>query len=236
MENINNFYFINLKRREDRKYHFVEQCIRENIPLEKICRVDAIDGLNYPFHIGELTMFSKADFLNNPENIIKKIIGNQLSHYYLMKEVIKQEKEFVVIFQDDAVLISNFMEHINTLMLHLPKDAELINIGLHKSADLAYSEPWDFATEGNDFDKIGSQKINEYVCKMKPEINPCSLAYIITLEGAKNMTKYFEENGFNATTDFNFNEYLIKKDIFYSSNTVLVTGNPTLGSDIFKLD
>lgn len=236
MEKINNFYFINLKRREDRKYHFVEQCIRENIPLEKICRVDAIDGLSYPFHIGELSMFSNANFLNNPENIVKKIIGNQLSHYYLLKEVIKQEKEFAVIFQDDAVLIPNFMERINTVMLHLPKDAELINIGLHKSADFAYSEPWDFAVQGNDFDKIGFEIVNEYVCKMRPEINPCSLAYIITLEGAKNIANYFENVGFKYATDYNFNEYLIKKDIFYCSNTVLVTGNPTLGSDIFELD
>ena len=49
------------------------------------------------------------------------------------------------------------------------------------------------------------------------------------------MTKYFEENGFKYATDYNFNNYLIKKNIFYSSSTILVTGNPRLGSDIFTL-
>ena len=55
------------------------------------------------------------------------------------------------------------------------------------------------------------------------------------MTNSKNMTKYFEENGFKEATDHNINKYLISKDIFYSSNTILVTGNPRLGSDIFTL-
>jgi GR25 family glycosyltransferase involved in LPS biosynthesis len=235
MEKIDMLYFINLNRREDRKNHFLNQCIKENIPLNKVCRIEAIDGLQYKFHINELNMFSKADFLYNGDNIIKKIMGNQLSHYYLLKEIIRKNKEYSIIFQDDAMLIPNFIEHINNIIKNLPSETEIINIGLHKESDLDNFEPWNFATNCNDFDKIGSQKINEYICKMKHEINPCSLAYIVTLEGAKNIVKHFEMYGFRKATDYNFNDYLIIKDIFYSSNTILVTGNPNLGSDVFSL-
>ena len=235
MENIDKIYFINLNRREDRKNHFLNECIREKIPINKLCRIEAIDGLTYNFHINELSMFSKADFLKNTDNVIKKIFGNQLTHYYILKEIINKHHDFAIIFQDDAVLIPNFMEYIDNVVDNLPNDTEIINIGLHKVADLQYSEPWDFAITGDDLQKIGSQKINEYICKLKPDINPFSLAYIVTLEGAKNMTKYFEENGFKYATDYNFNNYLIKKNIFYSSSTILVTGNPILGSDIFSL-
>jgi len=235
MEKIDKLYFINLNRREDRKNHFLNQCLREQIPLDKICRIEAIDGLEYKYHSNELNMFSKANFLENPDIIIKKLIGNQLSHYYLLKEIIKQKKEYSIIFQDDAVLIPNFMEHINNVASNLPNDAEIINIGLHKECDLDIFESWNFATFGDDFDKIGSQKINEYICKMKQEINPCSLAYIVTLQGAKNIVNHFEKYGFRQATDHNFNCYLIIKDIFYSSNTILVTGNPNLGSDVFSL-
>ena len=235
MENLDNLYFINLERRKDRKEHFLNQCINQNIPMNKVCRIEAIDGLIYNFNRKELNMFSKVDFLNAPENILKKLIGNQLSHYYLLKEIIKENQQLTIICQDDVVFIPNFIDYIDKITNNIPDDAEIINIGFHKGADLAYSEPWDFVTNGNDFDKIGSQKVNEYICKLEQQINPCSLAYIVTLQGAKNMIQYFEMNGFKKATDHNFNDYLIKKDIYYGSNTVIVTGNPNLGSDIFCL-
>jgi GR25 family glycosyltransferase involved in LPS biosynthesis len=234
MAKIEMFYFINLNRREDRKIHFLNQCIKENLPMNKVCRIEAIDGLIHNFHNNELKMFSNANFYRlNPEVINKKIMGNQLSHYYLWKEIIRENQKVTIIFQDDAVLIPNFMEYIDNVSDNLPSDTEIINIGLHKVAVNQYSEQWDFTTNGNDFHKIGSQIINEYVCKLKPEINPFSLAYIVTLEGAKNMVKHFDENGCKEATDHNINKYLISKDIFYSSNTILATGNPRLGSDIF---
>jgi GR25 family glycosyltransferase involved in LPS biosynthesis len=222
-----------LNRREDREHHFLRQCIKENLPMNKVCRIEAIDGLLHNFHNNELQMFSNVKLYINNDIIIKKIMGNQLSHYYLLKEIIRENQQMTIVFQDDAVLIPNFMEYIDNVTANLPINAEMINIGLHNIAINEYSEPWVFNANNNDIDKISSQVINEYICKLKPDVNPCSLAYIITLEGAKNMVSYFEQYGFATATDFNFNDYLLSKDIFYSSNTILVTGNPSLGSDIF---
>jgi GR25 family glycosyltransferase involved in LPS biosynthesis len=233
MDKIDMIYFINLNRREDRKHHFLNQCMKENLPMKKVCRVEAIDGLLHNFHNNELKMFSNVKLYINNDIIIKKIMGNQLSHYYLLKEIIRENQQMTIVFQDDAVLIPNFMEYIDNVTANLPINAEMINIGLHNIAINEYSEQWVFNTNNNDIDKISSQVINEYICKLKPDVNPCSLAYIITLEGAKNMVSYFEQYGFAMATDFNFNDYLLSKDIFYSSNTILVTGNPSLGSDIF---
>jgi GR25 family glycosyltransferase involved in LPS biosynthesis len=233
MDKIEMYYFINLNRREDRKHHFLNQCMKENLPMNKVCRIEAIDGVIHNFHNNELQMFSNVKLYINNDIIIKKIMGNQLSHYYLLKEIIRENQQMTIVFQDDAVLIPNFMEYIDNVTANLPINAEMINIGLHNIAINEYSEPWVFNANNNDIDKISSQVINEYICKLKPDVNPCSLAYIITLEGAKNMVSYFEQYGFATATDFNFNDYLLSKDIFYSSNTILVTGNPSLGSDIF---
>jgi len=235
LNGIDMIYFINLNRREDRRQHFLKQCLQEQIPMNKVCRIEAIDGLEYNFNRNELNMFSNANFLKNPDNVIKKIIGNQLSHYYIWKEMINCNQQMVIVFQDDAIFIPNFMKYIENIVNNIPDDAEIINIGMHKRADLNYSEPWEFQTNGDDLKTISSQKINDYLCKMRPEMNPCSLAYIITLQGAKNMVEHFGKNGFREATDFNINQYLLSKDIFYCSNTILVTGNPTLGSDIFCL-
>ena len=76
-------------------------------------------------------------------------------------------------------------------------------------------------------------RINDHIINIKHGVNPCSLAYVMTLQGCKNMVKYFEENGYNRATDGNYNDYLEERKIFYGSSRVLVTGNSNLGSDIF---
>ena len=50
------------------------------------------------------------------------------------------------------------------------------------------------------------------------------------------MVEYFNKNNFKRATDGNFNDYLRDKDINYGSNLVLVTGNSSFKSDIFKSD
>lgn len=71
------------------------------------------------------------------------------------------------------------------------------------------------------------------MCKgVKNTINPCSLGYIVTFNGAKNILDFFNRYGFLRATDWNYNDYLNSKNIFYGSTTVLCSGN-NLGSDIF---
>lgn len=233
MENIDRMYYINLERRTDRNMHFINECTHQELPMDKVFRVNAIDGTIYPFSMDECNLFKRANFLNLPSVNILKIMGNQLSHYYTLYDIVQNNYKYCIILQDDAIFIPNFKKYINELTSNIPDDAEIVNIGLHKVADCNYSESWDFNTTTNDVDKISKEVVNPYICKMKPDMNPCSLAYIVTFQGALNMIAYFNETGFKKATDHNFNEYLIEKDIFYSSNTILVTGNPRLGSDIF---
>lgn len=233
MENIDRIYYINLDRRPDRNIHFINECKSQELPTDKIYRMKAIDGLTYMFCLDEYSLFTYADFLHFPQNTVHKLMGNQLSHYYILHEIIEKKHKYCIVLQDDAIFIPRFIDYINELMPKMPEDAEIVNIGLHAVAEYSYFEPWVFHTMTNDVDKISKEVVNSHICKMRPEVNPCSLAYIVTLQGAKNMIEYFNKTGFRKATDHNFNEYLIEKDIFYSSNTILVTGNPKLGSDIF---
>ena len=75
--------------------------------------------------------------------------------------------------------------------------------------------------------------VNSYISILNDTVNPCSLGYIVTLNGAKNLINHFNTNGFLRATDWNFNDYLRSKNIFYGSNLVLCTGNPDFSSDIF---
>ena len=231
MEKINKIYYINLDRRKDRNEHFLNQCKIENINLDQVKRFKALDGLSYTFSDTEKNMFTKADYLG--KSFEKKIMGNQLSHYYILKEMVENRYDYIIILQDDVLLKQNFIKHIDTLMSNIPSDAEIINIGFHKFAAYDKFIPWDI-TSINDFNELGKTKINDSVCILKDTINPCSLGYIVTLKGALNLLVFFNKYGFFRATDWNYNDYLRMKNIFYGTNTVLCTGNPNLGSDIFS--
>ena len=231
MLKIDKIFFINLNRRPERKIHFENQCIKHKIPAEQVLRMPAIDGLSYNFTENELSMFSKANFLNN--NIIaNKIMGNQLSHYYLLKHIIIEKHKYAIICQDDVVFKDNFIFYINKIIDDLPEGVEIINLGLHKYAEYNDFISWDL-NSNNDKEYICESLHNEFIGLWKKSLNPCSLAYIVTLNGAINIVNYFEQNGFNKATDMNYNEYLINNNIFYGSTSVLATTNMTFESDIF---
>jgi GR25 family glycosyltransferase involved in LPS biosynthesis len=223
-------YYINLDKRPDRNEHFLNECNKARIPISKLKRFSGLDGGTYSFQEKDIALFKNADFMGFHNE--KKLIGNQLSHYFILKEMVEKKYNSIVIFQDDVVFRHDFMFQLNKVMKNIPDDAEIIHIGFHKYACGAHFVAWDL-TSTDDFNEIGSLKVNESVCHLKYGINPCSLAYIVTLKGAICLIDHFEKNGFLRATDINYNDYLTNKNIFYGANTVLCTGNPQLGSDIF---
>jgi GR25 family glycosyltransferase involved in LPS biosynthesis len=159
-------------------------------------------------------------------------MGNQLSHYYILKEMVDKNYEYIIIFQDDIILRKEFNKELNIVMTDIPSNTEIINIAFHKFAAYNHFVPWDL--NNNIIDKEMIKKdISKGICLLTDTINPCSLGYIVTLKGAKNLIEYYNNTGFLRATDWNLNDYLIKRNIFYGSKLVLGTGNSNLGSDIF---
>ena len=235
MEKISKIFYINLSRRKDRNEHFLNSCKNVGIPLEKIERYEALDGLTYEPSVHEKLMFKNCDYIN--KSYYNNIVCNQLGHYNLLKEIIDKNYKFTIICQDDVYFRNDFIEQLNKLMENIPSNAEIINIGLHSYANGKNFIPWDLTKSfKQDYKIIGKYLLNNNLCLMKNKSSKyvCSLAYIITLEGAINLVKYFNTNGFMRATDGNFNDYCIKKNIFYCSLPVLTTGNNNLGSDIFQ--
>lgn len=244
MEKINKIFFINLEKCSGRREHFIKQCQIHMIPFDKIQKVEAVDGMNYNFSRVELDLFKRSNFILNPKPIVCRIMGNQLSHYYTLKNIIQNKYKYSIICQDDVMFKSGFVSYIDKIIENLPQNAEMINLGLHKHAEGKDFVPWDFTpiriehlvdtNLTNDSDIICSEIINPYVGVWKEDMNPCSLCYIVTLEGAQNIVNYFDMFGFKKTTDFNFIDYLVNKKIFYGSKDVLATTNIEFPSEIFR--
>ena len=233
MNKIEKVFYINLDRRKDRNRHFITSCLNDaKIPIDKIQRFEALDGKTYEPTPEETTMFSKCDYLKRP--FYNNILCNQLGHYYILNEIKQKQYKYAIVCQDDSYFRKDFVNYIDKIVENIPDDAELITIGLHKYAVGKDFIQWDLSqSPDEDYSLIGKTKINDYICLLKNDINPCSLAYIITLQGAINLIEHFDNVGFKRATDWNFNDYLIEKDIFYCSIPVLSTGNSLLVSDIF---
>jgi GR25 family glycosyltransferase involved in LPS biosynthesis len=232
MNKIDKIYFINLDRRPDRKEHFLNECTNVDIPMEKVERYKALDGSTYQFSKEEADLFKNVYYKGKPYE--KGVMGNQLSHYYILRDMIKNKYDYIMILQDDVIFKKNFIKYVDDLMENVPVNTEIINIGFHKHAMHSHFVPWPIEEDGTeDCDKLCKTKINDHLCILKNIINPCSLGYIVTFEGAINLLEFFNRHGFLKETDWNYNDYLSSKSIFYGSTTVLCTGNPNLGSDIF---
>lgn len=227
-------YLINLDSAEDRRNHFLSQAVKFGGEFDLI-RFPAINGLTYQFSEKELSMFEnyKTQWFYFLENVRKKIMGNQLSHYYVLNDVIKNNRPYALVVQDDVVFKEDFPSYIIQVLKCVPSDAEMINLGYHKEANGAHFVSLDLKDPIVAHAHV-KERITDGVCTFGPNINPCSLAYIITLKGAKNMVEYFNENGFAKETDHNFNLYLITKNIFYASIPILCTGNHHFRSSIFS--
>lgn len=225
---ISTIYYINLARRPDRNTHFLLQCAKHGVPMDRVKRVDAIDGATYQFSDAEKAMFARCDFLGKPFEA--KIMGNQLSHYRILQDIVATGKEYSLVFQDDVVLKNGFMDDLTACIRTIPADAELVHIGFHAYAN--YSEFVACDLSGNYRQHI-KHRVSDTYCVLSDAALPCSLAYCITLRGAKALLEYFQTTGFLRATDFNYIDYLKGRGLYYGTNTVLCTGNPQLGSDIF---
>ena len=226
---IDKIYYINLDRRPDRNQHFLNQSSKFN--MNNVIRFRGIDGLSYKFTEDEKNMFKNADFITSDAE--PKIMGNQLSHYNILKDMIKNNYNFIIIFQDDVILREDFNTQINKLIENVPHDAEIINFGFHKTANLKDFEALNI-NDPIESQVQSKQDINDAVCILAENVNPCSLAYLVTLKGAINLVNYFNVVGFLRATDWNYTDYLIMKNINYATNTILCTGNSKFESDIFK--
>ena len=226
MDRIDKLFYINLERRPDRNTHFLNECAKIHIPNDKIERYNAIDGSKMKNGDVDITLFKNADYMNKP--FANNIIGNQLSHFNILKEMVHRNYNYIMVCQDDVIFRDDFLTSLDDVLNSAPDNTEIINIGFNKRAVHSFSEAWDF----NELNTKGVM-VNEHICKLYHYVNPCSMSYIVTRQGAINMIEWFHKTGFLRSTDHNYNQYLISKDIFYGSIKVLCTGNPQLGSDVF---
>lgn len=234
MNKVDKIYLLNLEKRKDRLDHFINECKRENIDLNKLHVFKGLDAEKYILKEYEKDLFSKNVDIDSYTG--RACACNQLGHYYIFMDMIKNNYETCLIFQDDSRLKKGFVKELDNIINNLPEDSEIVWIGLHKTAVLSLFEDFPIDDDYEPYYIKNKINENEYISIYKDDINPASLAYILKKKGAINYIEYIKNKKFNYVTDENFNKYLIDNNKMYGSSKILVTGNSKFKSDIFKYD
>jgi len=209
MDLIDNIFFINLESRIDRYKYFMENY--KKYFNKNLIRINAIDGKNHKYSLNEIKLLSKADW-----NIYEKpgVQGCFFSHLFIIDHIIKNNLQISLILEDDIQFTDpeNLNTDLKNIIENLPKDWEIVFTG--------------HSILGHNL----TEKINEYI--YKTNVNHCTHCYIISLEGAKNIYKHILNVGIYRAIDNFYNDYLIFKNIFYTSTKSLGIQNNRYESNI----
>jgi GR25 family glycosyltransferase involved in LPS biosynthesis len=131
-------------------------------------------------------MFKGNNFSNR-----RGVIGCALSHYYIWKELIKDNNnDFYVILEDDIELCNNFSQQLKKIQCDL-KSKDMVLLGYHM-----HEQKREQHREYND------SNIDLFIQKLNKELYIGGFfMYSINKSGARKMIKYIEENGVKYPID-----------------------------------
>ncbi|KAJ7986895.1 hypothetical protein DPEC_G00333140 [Dallia pectoralis] len=165
-------YLINLRRRQDRRDRMLFSLNELEIDVKV---VDAIDGgalnssdikiLGVDILPGYYDPFSRR-------TLTKGEVGCFLSHYYIWKEIVDQQMDKALIFEDDMRFQANFKRR----MLRLMEEVELVELD------------WDIIYLGRKQVKPGDEVVVENVRNLVvADYSYWTLSYAISLQGAQKL-------------------------------------------------
>lgn len=145
-------YYINLERSKGRRFYIEKEFKRHNL---KVKRLNAIDAKKINIQSPKYDKYLKNNkkiyynnemihyFLKNPDK--QGHFECYLSHLKAMKNFLKTDKEFLIIYEDDVILIDNYKDLLIERTKYVPNDRDMILLG--------------FITPVTDIDKWNYKKI-----------------------------------------------------------------------------
>lgn len=111
--------------------------------------------------------------------------GNFASHYSAWQYVLDNDLDSLLVFEDDAIIHSDFVSKYNTIMHNVPDDYDVMSI---------FVDP-------NQYPRcLPDHYINSYIAKGYQDWS--TLCYVVSRQGAKKLVKYVNEIGMDHPTDW----------------------------------
>lgn len=134
---IDTIYLMNLERRPDRLNDFMVNYNNTDLKKIQLTRMHAVDGSKLDLKSIPLTDMSKLElkqlettgFRYKHYQLTRGAIGCYLSHVKIWENMLKNNQDIILIFEDDARPPPNIMFAINKIMLDIPKDWDIVLLG-----------------------------------------------------------------------------------------------------------
>jgi GR25 family glycosyltransferase involved in LPS biosynthesis len=157
-------------------------------------------------------MFKNPKFIFAPNGFKNGEKGNFASHYTAWKYLLSTDLENILIFEDDAILHSDFVSKYSLAMSNVPEGYDVLSL---------------FAHENQEPRCLDSHYINDFISKAYQDWS--TLSYVVSRQGAKKMIEYVESIGADDPTDW----FIFRKG--HSGMFNVYTISPTFGSPL-KID
>jgi len=177
-------YVISLKRSEDRRKTFDYYNSKH---LNKYEYIDAVDGKTL-----DINNLDEKIMVKGSKNYTNGAIGCALSHLKLWEKCIELNKP-IIIMEDDSIVSSNFLKHVNNIMNNMiSKNWDIIQLSYNFDSILSYDNSTfekcncifnKTKMKKEDIDKFINSKINTTIAKLNHSFGMA--CYIITPNGAK---------------------------------------------------
>ena len=130
-------YLINLKRRPDRLNNFLKHYKESDMKNLNVIKFDAIDGSDLDVSKCPLSELARAElqqlestgFRTKHYQLTKGAIGCYLSHVKIWENILKNESQIALIFEDDAQVPKDLNKRIHAEMKNIPNDWDIVLFG-----------------------------------------------------------------------------------------------------------
>lgn len=183
MPMIHRIYVINLRRRSDRLFNFLEKC---PFDTNEVTVFNAVNGKALTARDPHMEQFDVmcANFDRN--NYRRSLAGCGLSHYRLWKQIASGEDEVVAIFEDDPTFHPQFMEIWDKASRTIPSGFDILWLG--GARDYVGHSPY-------------KERVNDSWSVMNEQFCWCAFSYVMTRECARKMVMFFDRHRQTCASD-----------------------------------
>ena len=130
-------YLMNLKRRPDRMYDFMKYYKQCDLNKYNLMKFEAVDGNKLDLDTVPISELAKLEmkqlettgFRYKHYQLTKGAIGCYLSHVKIWENIVKNNYEKALVFEDDARPPPNFLKLVEENMKHIPEDWDIVFLG-----------------------------------------------------------------------------------------------------------
>lgn len=131
-------YLINLDRNRDRLDHFIDQYMSTDLKNKQFKRYPAVDGRKLSIEkyvsskaLNEIYESEESGYRTKHYQLTRGAVGCYLSHMSVYEAIMKGDREYGLIFEDDVIIDPKILSKLNKMITSMPNDWDVLLLGCY---------------------------------------------------------------------------------------------------------